>query len=303
MQWQMVQDGVEWFGETASGPVTVTENLGNVTFIHTDGLGSPVARTDGNGNLVSRTRYEPYGYVASGATPTLGFTGHVNDADTGLTYMQQRYYDPVAGRFLSIDPVTTDTNTGSSFNRYAYANNSPYKYIDPDGRDAIAVAFPDYKIQTPLGKMGGLGHAGVLFVDNKTGATKYYEYGRYNKGEGAVRTVAVPNVKIGNDGTPTSASLNKTLDAISAKSGQGGPIQAAYVAGADPVKMEAYAQQQLKAANDGTTSYSLLGNNCATFMKDTIEAGGIAMPSMVDPRPNSYISEVQNEFPKIDLVK
>jgi hypothetical protein len=38
---------------------------------------------------------------------------------------------------LSIDPVTTDANSGSSFNRYAYANNSPYRYIDPDGRDGM----------------------------------------------------------------------------------------------------------------------------------------------------------------------
>jgi pyocin large subunit-like protein len=38
------------------------------------------------------------------------------------------------GCFLSIDPVTTDANTGGSFNRYAYAVNNPYKYIDPDGR-------------------------------------------------------------------------------------------------------------------------------------------------------------------------
>ena len=65
----------------------------------------------------------------------VGFTGHVNDADTGLVYMQQRYYDPIAARFLSEDPVTTDANTGKSFARYAYANNSPYRYIDPDGRD------------------------------------------------------------------------------------------------------------------------------------------------------------------------
>jgi hypothetical protein len=36
---------------------------------------------------------------------------------------------------LSIDPVTTDANTGGSFNRYVYAGNNPYKYIDPDGRD------------------------------------------------------------------------------------------------------------------------------------------------------------------------
>jgi uncharacterized protein RhaS with RHS repeats len=50
--------------------------------------------------------------------------------------MQQRYYDPVAGRFLSVDPVTTDAATGSSFNRYNYANNNPYKYTDPDGRFA-----------------------------------------------------------------------------------------------------------------------------------------------------------------------
>lgn len=30
--------------------------------------------------------------------------------------------------------MTTDANTGGSFNRYAYAGNNPYKYIDPDGR-------------------------------------------------------------------------------------------------------------------------------------------------------------------------
>ena len=35
---------------------------------------------------------------------------------------------------MSIDPVTTDANTGGSFNRYAYAANNPYRYIDPDGR-------------------------------------------------------------------------------------------------------------------------------------------------------------------------
>ena len=50
--------------------------------------------------------------------------------------MQQRYYDPIAGRFLSVDPVTTDADTGYAFNRYAYANNNPYRYTDPDGRDA-----------------------------------------------------------------------------------------------------------------------------------------------------------------------
>lgn len=47
--------------------------------------------------------------------------------------MQQRYYDPIAGRFLSVDPIVTDTNTGNGFGRYVYAENNPLRYTDPDG--------------------------------------------------------------------------------------------------------------------------------------------------------------------------
>ena len=123
-----------------------------VTNIHTDALGSPVARSDAAGNIISRTRYEPYGGMAGGVTPTIGFTGHVIDADTGLIYMQQRHYDPVAGRFLSIDPVTTDASTGGSFNRYVYANDNPYKYIDPDGRDAAEKFVEQHRKDMEAGK-------------------------------------------------------------------------------------------------------------------------------------------------------
>ena len=85
-----------------------------------------------------RTRYEAYGNTAAGTVPNgIGFTGHVNDADTGLVYMQQRYYDPIAARFMSLDPVSTDANTGASFGRYHYANNNPYRVIDPDGRSGV----------------------------------------------------------------------------------------------------------------------------------------------------------------------
>lgn len=49
--------------------------------------------------------------------------------------MQQRYYDPIAGRFLSVDPVVTDANTGKGFGLYTYVDNNPYAKVDPDGRD------------------------------------------------------------------------------------------------------------------------------------------------------------------------
>jgi len=55
-------------------------------------------------------------------------------------YMGARYYDPFVGRFLSVDSADFDESNSISFNRYAYANNNPYKYIDPDGRSAITKA-------------------------------------------------------------------------------------------------------------------------------------------------------------------
>lgn len=110
-----------------------------VTYIHTDALGSVVAESDANGNVTKRYDYEPYGAVVSGqVTDGPGYTGHVSDATTGLSYMQQRYMDPQLGVFLSVDPVTPHYNPGSSFNRYRYAANNPYRFNDPDGRQERA---------------------------------------------------------------------------------------------------------------------------------------------------------------------
>jgi RHS repeat-associated protein len=58
----------------------------------------------------------------------------VQDAATGLTYMQQRYYDPQVGVFLSVDPIAAYDTPVALFNRYRYANNNPFRFTDPDGR-------------------------------------------------------------------------------------------------------------------------------------------------------------------------
>lgn len=111
-----------------------------VEYIHTDALGSPVAVTDASGNVIEREVYEPYGSpITHPPSDQPGFTGHVADSLTNLTYMQQRYYDPQIGRFLSVDPVTAYSNPVGAFNRYWYANNNPYRFTDPDGRDASDV--------------------------------------------------------------------------------------------------------------------------------------------------------------------
>ena len=119
--------------------VTVTARAAEtITYIHWDALGSPVAATDEAGHVIWREAYRPYGqrinHEAGAATDSRWYTGHPQDADTGLVYAGARYYDPTIGRFLAPDPVPFQEDNLQSFNRYAYGENNPYKYVDPDGR-------------------------------------------------------------------------------------------------------------------------------------------------------------------------
>ncbi|WP_226469880.1 RHS repeat domain-containing protein [Luteimonas panaciterrae] len=124
----------------ASHELNTTTGVVTAKYQHTDALGSPVATTDANGKVTERSDYDPYGKLLNRPLKDgPGYTGHVSDAATGLSYMQQRYYDPQVGRFLSVDPVTANTGTGGNFNRYWYANNNPYKFTDSDGREAGCV--------------------------------------------------------------------------------------------------------------------------------------------------------------------
>ena len=80
------------------------------------------------------------------ATTRVGYTGHEKDNASDLVYMQARFYDPHIGRFYSNDPVGFSVDKPMMFNRYAYANNNPYKYTDPDG-ELVFLAIPLIKAQ------------------------------------------------------------------------------------------------------------------------------------------------------------
>lgn len=104
-----------------------------VYYYYTNTLHSAVVITDAQGNVIERTYYAPYGQVLNRSMRNgPGYTGHEEDPATGLVYMQQRYYDPQSGRFLSTDPVAA-TRGGGNFNRYWYVSDNPYRYTDPFG--------------------------------------------------------------------------------------------------------------------------------------------------------------------------
>ena len=111
-----------------------------VYYYYTDALHSTVVQADAQGNIVEQsTHYAPYGQVLNRSMRDgPGYTGHEEDPSTGLNYMQQRYFDSQSGRFLSTDPVLP-TDDGRNFNRYWYANDNPYRYADPDGRESGCV--------------------------------------------------------------------------------------------------------------------------------------------------------------------
>lgn len=198
-------------------------------------------------------------------------------------------------RWLSPDPHEAKYPSHSPYN---FCLNSPLAFKDEDGQDAILIVFPDYKIATPLGKVEGLGHAGVLLIDNKTGYTKYYEYGRYDAEEkGLVRTFAVSNVVIGADGKPTTESLNKVLGQISAKAGQNGKIDGAYIISDEFNAMKNYAEKKMDENTDpNRTPYSLTDNNCGTFAADVINQDKcVDDPWIANPTPTNIVDEYQEE--------
>ena len=152
----------------------------------------------------------------------------------------------------------------------------------------IPVAFPEYKptlvkgvtIDMPYG--GGvinipkfnpleLGHAGVLLVDGQTGATRYYEYGRYNGDNGQIKLVSnIPDVTINSNGI-TEDSLKRAIKSISDKAGSGGRVIGTIIEGGANSFNDANLELR-NAVNDDAAAakfmggeYRLVGNNCYDF--------------------------------------
>jgi RHS repeat-associated protein len=107
--------------------------------------------TTSNGAVASSQEYDAWGKVRSGgiSQTNINFTGQRLDA-TGLLYYHARMYDPVLGRFVSVDTVTPNQTDPQQLNRYSYAGNNPLKNTDPTGH-WIERAIDIASIMHPLG--------------------------------------------------------------------------------------------------------------------------------------------------------
>jgi RHS repeat-associated protein len=99
-----------------------------------DGIGSVVAVTDKDGNLVGRHKYEPFG--TEQGTPAYDsdfrFAGELYDSDRKLYKIGARWYDPKLGRWTQPDLIEQPKDPVQA-NRYQYAIQDPVNRVDPTG--------------------------------------------------------------------------------------------------------------------------------------------------------------------------
>ncbi|MCP4703652.1 MAG: hypothetical protein GY865_03500 [candidate division Zixibacteria bacterium] len=103
-------------------------------FYHNDHLGTPQKMTAVNGLVVWAAKYSSFGKAevdpGSGVENNLRFPGQYFDGEIGLHYNWHRYYDPILGRYIKIDPIGFK---GGDISLYIYSRNNPMFLIDPLG--------------------------------------------------------------------------------------------------------------------------------------------------------------------------
>jgi RHS repeat-associated protein len=122
----------------------ITEN-----YVYKDYLGSLTTLTNASGAVIANKSFDAWGRARNPANWTYvglpvhpkwlyrGYTGHEDMPEFALINMNARLYDPVVGKMISPDILVSKPYSSQAYNRYAYANNNPMKYIDPDGNFAL----------------------------------------------------------------------------------------------------------------------------------------------------------------------
>ena len=130
------------FAYDASGtPLTVTYN-NTVYYYVTNIQGDVIAILNSSGSPVVTYTYDAWGKVLStsgsmastlGSHNPLRYRSYVYDQESGLYYLQSRYYDPNIGRFINADALITTGQGLLGNNMFAYCNNNPVLYSDRYG--------------------------------------------------------------------------------------------------------------------------------------------------------------------------
>lgn len=259
----------------------------SITYYVPDASGSPIAAMDEQGNVKWRKHYKPFGEEieqdAASKDNRIGYTGHVHDRNTGLTYMGARYYDPVIGRFMSMDPVGFKENNPMSFNRYLYVNNNPYKYKDPDGRELTTISLYGGDKNNPLQNR-------TYLIDKKiaTNATSFATQARN----------AFPNLSVNNAfRIKSSQDINTTNTKSKTSRHQGG--FALDLNGVGNLTKEQRTQLDKIAANHGFGPAINREKDLPHYSSDPKEYGYKSLNDAISENRNDYNKNFKDKVPNL----
>ena len=118
-----------YYGVNTRGDIIALYNSsGTVLALYDyDAYGNPISVTNSSGTPITSD-------TALAHLNPLRYRGYVYDTETGLYYLQSRYYDPVTCRFINADAYMSTGQGITGNNMFAYCNNNPVNYSDPSGR-------------------------------------------------------------------------------------------------------------------------------------------------------------------------
>jgi RHS repeat-associated protein len=125
-----------------------------VSYLQHDQQGSTRLLTDPTGSVVGTYDYTPSGATLdhTGTSSDLRYDGQYQDDETGLYYLQARYYDPTTAQFLTRDPLEDET-----CQPYSYAGDDPIDNSDPSGLSCLGDWCPGQSLQFAEGEVIGAG--------------------------------------------------------------------------------------------------------------------------------------------------
>ena len=120
-------------GPNIDEPLAMEKNS-QMTYFHSDGLGSITSLSNASGTIVQRYDYNAFGNVTITTQGNIqqpyAFTGREYDTETGMYFYRARYYNPQVGRFVTKDPIGF---AGGDVNLYGYVGGNPVNFVDPAG--------------------------------------------------------------------------------------------------------------------------------------------------------------------------
>ena len=145
---QKTGDNCIWYTYDESGNLSGLRAGSSEYYYYRNGQGDIIGIIDGTGSIVAKYSYDAWGTplsITDGAgNDVSGNAGHIAninpfryrgyyyDVETGLYYLQSRYYDSQVGRFINADAIVDNRGTVTQ-NLFSYCGNNPVNNMDSGG--------------------------------------------------------------------------------------------------------------------------------------------------------------------------